>query len=104
MRNYIYRMFKKNKYKFSDPENTACMVCNHVLENQSSILIVMHDEEDGMWQFLCGEEIHKTEDAKNITLVEASNIDPSINELYEMPLGVGATRESIYDAWQPFKN
>lgn len=98
------RLFKKEKYKFSDPENTACMVCSHVLEKQSPILFVTHDEEDGMWQFLCGAENHETEQAKIIALVEATNIDPSINELHEMPLGVGATRESINDIWQPFKN
>ncbi len=92
-----------SNYKFSDPENTACMVCSHVLEKQAPILYVSHDDDDGMWQFLCGAENHETQDAKIIALVEAVNLDSTINALYEMPLGVGATRESINDDWQPFK-
>ena len=100
-------MFKKlfNKqevYDFSDPKNTACMVCSHVLDKKFPILHVTHDE-DGMWQFLCGAEGHTTEDAKIIGLGEAVALDQNINDLYEMPLGVGAERKSINDKWQPFQ-
>ena len=94
---------KKNIYKFSDPENTACMTCSHVLDNQAPILYAAHDEDDGMWQFLCSDENHISEHAKIIGLIEVVTIDPSVNELYEMPLGVGATRETKNDQWQPFK-
>ena len=90
-------------YKFSEPENTACMVCSHVLENNAPILYVSHDQEDGMWQFLCGAINHETQHVKIIGLIEAANIDPTISELHERPLGVGATRETINDSWQPFK-
>ncbi|WP_222621910.1 hypothetical protein, partial [Pedobacter fastidiosus] len=30
-------------------------------------------------------------------------IDESINDIYEMPVGVGATRKSHSDVWEPFK-
>ncbi len=94
---------KKSNYLFSDTENTACMVCSHVLENKAPILHVTHDEDDGMWQFLCGAEGHDSTQAKIIALIEAVNIDPTINELHEMPLGVGATRQTQGEEWVPFK-
>ncbi len=98
------KLFKnKSKYKFSDPENTACIVCRHVLENNMPILYATHDEDDNMWQFLCGADNHENQDAKIISLLEATEIDPSINDLYEMPVGVGATREKMNEQWNPLK-
>lgn len=89
-------------YKFDEPENTACFVCDHVMHRQKPILHVSHDEE-GYWQFLCGQDEHDESNAKIISLKQATEIDNSINELYEMPLGVGANRKSIYDKWEPYK-
>jgi hypothetical protein len=100
------KLFKKKidtPYLFSDPENTACFTCVHVLEGNSPILHVTHDEDDGGWQFLCGQESHTEEDAKIISIKEATEIDPSINGLYEMPLGVGAERETKDSEWKPYK-
>ena len=98
------KLFKnKEEYKFSDPKNTACMVCSHVLNENAPILYVSHDAEDGMWQFLCGSNNHTSEHAKIIALSEAVLMDGSVNQLYEMPLGVGATRETKNGQWQPFK-
>jgi len=97
-------IFQKNKgYKFSESTNTACFVCSHVLEENAPILYVTHDEDDGVWQFLCGGENHETQHARIVALGEIAKIDLSINELYDMPLGVGASRESINGQWKPFK-
>ena len=79
------------------------MTCKHVLDGSASILYVTHDEDDGMWQFLCGADGHTEEDAKIISMKEATEIDESINALHEMPLGVGATRESVGAEWKPFR-
>jgi hypothetical protein len=35
--------------------------------------------------------------------MQATEIDPSVNDLYEMPLGVGAERETEKDKWIPVK-
>jgi len=90
-------------YKFNESENTACFVCNHVLDRERPILYVIHEEEDGSWQFLCGHNDHTEADCKIISLREASDIDGSINDLYEMPLGVGADRKTSSSNWEPFK-
>jgi len=64
---------------------------------------VTHDEDNGMWQFLCGDNSHSEEDARIISLEEAVSIDPSINELHDMPPGIGAERSSRAAEWQAFK-
>lgn len=89
----------KTEYKFKEAENTACFVCDHVLSKQRPILYVAHDKEDGSWQFLCGQDDHTEANAKIISLKNATVIDTTINDLYEMPLGVGAERKSIKDKW-----
>lgn len=93
---------KKSVYKFKEPENTACFVCDHVFRKKRQILYVTHDKDDGSWQFLCGQSDHTDANAKVISLKEATKIDKTINDLYELPLGAGAERKSIQDIWIPF--
>jgi hypothetical protein len=93
----------KTEYKFKEAENTACFVCDHVLSKHRPILYVAHDKEDGSWQFLCGQDDHTEANAKIISLKQATEIDTTINDLYEMPLGVGAERKSRKDKWVPFR-
>lgn len=63
----------------------------------------MGHESDGAWQFLCGESDHAEKNAKIISLKEAMEIDQAINDLYEMPVNVGAQRRSRTDRWVPFR-
>lgn len=102
----MFNLFKKNEnsnFKFKEPESTACFTCDHVLNKQRPILYVTHSDEDGAWQFMCGHNDHTTANAKVISLKQATQIDPSINDLYEMPLGVGAERQTRDSPWKPFK-
>jgi hypothetical protein len=94
---------KKSDYKFQDPENTACIVCEHVFNKERPILHVTHDSEDGCWQFMCGINDHDESNAKVISLKQATEIDTSINDLHEMPLGIGAERKTSNDIWKPYK-
>lgn len=59
-------------------------------------MYVSHDEDDLMWQFLCG----KTYEAKDAGLVSLQyDLDPSVGGLKDMPCGFFAERESQEDAW-----
>jgi hypothetical protein len=60
-------------------------------------------EQDGYWQFMCGQNDHDEANGKIISILQATEIDNSLNDLYEMPMGVGADRNSIADKWEPFK-
>jgi len=90
-------------YKFTEPGHTVCFVCSHVLNRERSILYVAHEQDDGFWQFLCGRDGHTDSDYKIISLKEAVGLDKSINDLFEMPLGVGAKRKTETGNWEPFK-
>lgn len=90
------------EYKFSDAENTAVFTCNHIIDEKSPILYATHDEE-GDWQFLCGGNNHTEANAKIISLKQAVELDNTLNELYEMPVGVGAEREKVGAKWIPFR-
>ena len=51
------------EFPFYDAPNTATIICCHIINGEEPILFVSHDEDDGMWQFLCG-KAHETDDAK----------------------------------------
>ena len=97
------RKKEKSDFKFNESENTACFVCDHVLKRERPILYASHEKEDGAWQFLCGQNDHDVANAKIISLKQATEIDPTINDLHEMPLGVGAERQTVESSWKPFK-
>jgi len=90
-------------YKFKEPKNTACFVCNHVLNKERSLLFVTHDKEDSSWQFLCGEYDHTEENIRIVSLEQVTALDNSVNDLCEMPVGIGAERTSVDSEWKPFR-
>jgi hypothetical protein len=103
----MFSFFKKKQkcaFKFRDSGDIACFTCDHVLSNQRPILFVSHDDdEDGTWQFLCGTEAHTGSNAKIVSLKQITELDPTVNELFEMPPGVGAGRENTASNWKLFK-
>jgi hypothetical protein len=103
----VFGQGKKNEnnteFKFNDPEDTAVFTCNHVLDDKNSILYVEHDS-DGDWQFLCGQNDHIEENARVISLKQATELDNTLNELFDLPNGVGAERNAVGEKWIPFRN
>ena len=100
----IKRLFRKEpEYKFKEKENTACFTCDHVMNKEKPILFVSHDSDDSSWQFLCGTENHTDANIKIISIKQATEIDNTINDLYEMPVGLCAERKSIGAEWKIFR-
>lgn len=79
-------LISKFENPFYDEPDTAALTCCHIMEDTAPILYVSHDEDDGMWQFLCG-KVHGTEDAKLVSLKWAFGLDNSIAVLRDMPCG-----------------
>lgn len=86
------------EFPFNDAPNTATIICSHVMERHRPILYVSHDEDDGMWQFLCGKRHHESE-ARIVSLYSVFMLDNSIAELAGMPYGYVAERKSIDTEW-----
>ena len=87
-----------NDFPFADEPDMATIVCSHVLSGERPILYVSHDEDDGMWQFLCGEE-HTEDEARIVSLMSAFELDKSVGILSDMPCGCYAERKTIDDNW-----
>lgn len=86
------------KFPFYDAPNTATITCCHILENGEPILYVSHDEDDGMWQFLCG-SAHETAEARLVSLKSVFDLDHSVGVLKDMPCGCYAERKTQKDNW-----
>ena len=87
------------KFPFDDAPNAATIICNHILEHDADILYVSHDEDDGMWQFLCG-GAHGIDDARLISLEEVLALDNSVEKIADLPLGYTATRKNTAAKWK----
>ena len=86
------------EFPFYDSPDTATIICCHILERQAPILYVSHDEDDGMWQFLCG-GTHETDEAKLVSLKWVFDLDNSVSTLKDMPCGYYAERKNQDDDW-----
>ncbi|MFN8259266.1 MAG: hypothetical protein U0W24_26495 [Bacteroidales bacterium] len=85
-----------------ESKNIICFTCEHILYNNMPILYVAHDIE-GDWQFLCGKNNHNEKEGKVIFLKEAIEIDATLINLLEMPIGSGVERKFIGDNWRYIK-
>ena len=86
-------------WPFADPKNVAVFTVRQIVRGGESILRVSHDSDDGAWQFLqCGTP--EEQDAMIIALEEVVNLDPTVTELADLPLGWRAWRRKKGDTWQ----
>ena len=84
-------------FPFSEAPDTAVFTCCHVLSGERPVLYVSHDE-DGYWQFLCGEE-HEESDAGMVALHSIYMSDKSVGLLAELECRYSAERENVESKW-----
>ena len=83
---------------FADPENVAVLSTQKIVSGLSPILYVSHDEDDGMWQFLDGEDVRE-EDALILGVKEMMDLDSSLIQLADLPIGWVAWRQTKLNEW-----
>lgn len=86
---------------FDDPPNVAVLTTDQVLKGKP-ILYVSHDEEDGTWQFHTSETIDVS-NAKVVALKRIVELDRSVMQLADLPLGWVAIRSEASAVWQRLK-
>jgi len=64
----------------------------------SPILLVSHDADDGGWQFLCG-TTNQPSDGRIVHLAAILMVDPTVNEVADLPHGWIAYRHAIGGPW-----
>ena len=89
-----------NPWPFADPENVVALTMRDVMEGKTRIVLVTHDEDDGMWQFLDGRDNPAPADAVLVCLRHVFQLDPSVGELADLPYGWQAWREAPDQPWQ----
>jgi hypothetical protein len=69
------------------------------MNQRKPIVYVSHDSEDGMWQFHDGSDV-EMDDAMVVSLKSMVDLDSTIAELHDLPLGWIAWRNAKDGAWQ----
>ena len=80
--------------------SALALTTRQVMREGWPILLVTHDADDGAWQFVNGQG--DTDDIESALLVEVGHIvelDPSVSELADLPLGWRAWRPAAGDEW-----
>src|SRR3954451_22416303 len=86
-------------WPFADPPNLASITVRQVVHGGQPILLVVHDADEGDWQFLAGDRFHVA-DGLLVSLGSLVRRDPSLVELADLPLGWQAWRQTPNSPWQ----
>ena len=88
---------------FEDPADSVVVTTDHVTSGQLPALYVSRerDEEgDIVWFCLCMTVPFDMKDARMVRLDTILDIDVTVGELYDLPIGHCATRATQDDLWE----
>jgi len=92
-------LMRISNWTFTDEPNVMVMTTKNIINNNSPIISIWHDAGDGMWQFLDGTDVNE-KDAMMVSLEEIVNLDNSVIEVSNLPLGWVAWREKKDSVWK----
>jgi hypothetical protein len=87
------------QWPFADPQDAEVVTLGQIVRGEAPIRLVVHDADDGGWQFLDGGQVFE-EDGEVVLLGEIAQLDPSVLELAELPVGWHAWRPSVDQPWR----
>ena len=87
---------------FKDPPNLAVIASEKIIKLRDFIAYVTHDDADGGWQFHCKGQISEI-DVAVVSLQSIFNIDVTVGELADLPMGWHAWRNGLGEPWQKGK-
>jgi hypothetical protein len=90
-------------WKFREPPNEAVVTSRHVTEKTKPILMVSHYSGEDGWAFLTGEAF-STDEGQLVSLEQIVSIDPSVEQLADLPPGWSAQRKSLGEKWHRFED
>jgi hypothetical protein len=91
-------MDNQERMKRMGMPHEAVYVCEHVFAGSHPIAFV--SRVGGEWQFLCGGGHENDEIPRVVGLEHIISHDSSVLELYDLPVGWEAERESPYGPWK----
>lgn len=91
-------------WRFKDPPNVAVIANRKIVDGRDWIAYVSHDSADGGWQFHNNDTAPVEEtDAAVVSLRNIVQLDESVTELADLPLGWSARRDSKASPWHRAK-
>ena len=91
--------------KEETPIEIAVFTTKFVIEDKKTIVLVTHDIEDGAWRFFSDDSFENFEEvAKIVEFQELINMDNSLLQIVDLPLGYSATRNDEFDNWKIVKD
>ena len=91
---------KTDEKKFSELSNTAVFTTKFIINEGKDITYVMHDAEDGEWQFLSDDTF---DDYRTVIMIvglwQIIERDKTILDLADLPAGYYAVRDKKGDDW-----
>jgi len=85
---------------FSEDLNRNVFTTRFVIEKSELITYVAHELEDGAWQFYSESQFNGYEDIMVVTLKSVLDLDETLYELADLPLGYDAIRKGKNEKWQ----
>ena len=89
---------RNTDFKFYEERNLGVFTTQYVIDG-SPILFVLHDKEEGDWQFQGGEDF-TDQDIRLVALENVTKMDPTVNDLFNLGMGERAWRTHAGDEWQ----
>jgi hypothetical protein len=89
---------EKSEWPFKDPENVAVFTSKRIIGGKEWIYYVTHDIEDGAWQFHPYDSTPE-KDGVIVSLKEIVDLDSTIKQLADLPVGWHAWRKSKKAEW-----
>ncbi|MGL4462213.1 MAG: DUF4262 domain-containing protein [Planctomycetia bacterium] len=86
-------------WPFDQPPNAVAVSLRRIVDRQSPILYVTHDEDDHGWQFLDGGDVEPA-DAAVVCMAEVLTLDPTVREVADLPPGGRAWRSAPGEPWE----
>jgi hypothetical protein len=86
-------------WPFDDPPNVAVFTTRQIMKGERIIDYVLHDDDDGAWQFLNRADDFEMANAMLVGLSEMVERDNSLRELWDHPYGWCAWREGKGLPW-----
>jgi hypothetical protein len=93
-------MSNHQTWPFNDPPNVAVIANRKTVRGEEWIAYVSHDLDDGAWQFhTAGAEVAEG-DAVFVSLQNITQIDATVLQLADLPLGWHAWRDTKDLPWK----
>ncbi|MFZ6758630.1 hypothetical protein ACO0K9_15610 [Undibacterium sp. Ji50W] len=88
--------------KFDISYDTVVITSTYVTAEKMPLLYISHDfdeEEGDVWQFHCGNGDYTANRMQLVRLETIINLDPTVIDVADLPVGYGAKRLSIDQPW-----